>query len=440
MAASGPIHVIGAGLAGSQAALTIARLGGRVVLHEMRPVKQTAAHRTGMAAELVCSNSLRSDQPYSTPWLLKQELRMLGCEVLAIATETAIPGGSSLTVDRDLFSHRVTQALAASPAIQIRCEEVDAIPPDSVCVIATGPLTGDALAHALQMLTGEENLSFYDALNPIVEGDSIDRTKTFAAARYVDGADDFLNCPLTREDYLRFHAALVTADSYEGHDFDACNFLGCPPLEKLARSGVDTLRYGPMRPVGLPDPSTGREAYAVVQLRRENLRSDSFNIVGFQNQLKWSEQQRVFRLIPGLEAVEFVRFGQMHRNTYLRAPRLVTPALNLRKHPDVFVAGQLCGVEGYVESIATGLIAGLNAWRRSIDRPLAVFPRACGLGSICHYLAHADAAEFAPVRLTFDLLPAAEGIRQRQARRERQCLRALDALTALVNPFQSDAA
>jgi len=439
MARRGPIHVIGAGLAGSQAALTIARLGGRVVLHEMRPVKQTAAHRTAMAAELVCSNSLRSDQAHSTPWLLKQELRMLDSDVLQIATETAIPGGSSLTVDRDVFSRRVTEALATSPNIQICLEEVTAIPDDGVCVIATGPLTGDALARSIQELTGEENLSFFDALNPILEGDSIDLTRTFAAARHAPGADDFVNCPLTRDEYLRFHAELVAAESHTGHDFETGRFLGCPPLEKLARSGVDTLRYGPMRPVGLSDPATGHVPYAVVQLRRENLRSDSFNMVGFQNQLKWSEQKRVFRMIPGLEAVEFVRFGQMHRNTYLRAPRLLTPALNLRTRPDVFVAGQLCGVEGYVESIATGLIAGLNAWRRSIDRPLRVLPRLSGLGSICHYLAHADADDFAPVRLTFDLLPPVEE-RQRQARRERQCLRALDALAAQVDALRSDAA
>jgi methylenetetrahydrofolate--tRNA-(uracil-5-)-methyltransferase len=339
----------------------------------------------------------------------------------------------------------VTQALEASPNIRICREEVMAVPSGAVCVLATGPLTGDALARSIQDLTGEDNLSFFDALNPIVEGDSVDMSKSFAASRYGKGGADFLNCPLTRDEYLRFHAALLDAETHGGHDFDACEFLGCPPLERLARSGVDTLRFGPMRPVGLKDPSTGREPYAVVQLRRENLRSDSFNIVGFQNQMKWNEQKRVLGMIPALAHAEFVRFGQMHRNTYLRAPRLLTPALNLRTHPDLFIAGQLCGVEGYVESVATGLIAGLNAWRRSLHEPPIVFPRPSGLGSICHYLAHADADDFAPVRLTFDLLPPIDcatdrAARNRQVRRERQCAAALAALAPLVSVVPRHAA
>ncbi len=431
-----PVRVIGAGLAGSQAALTIARLGGDVVLDEMRPARQTPAHRTALAAELVCSNSLRSDQPQSAPGLLKQELRLLDSELIRIAQETAVPAGTSLAVDRDAFSQKVTAALQSHPRIRLQRQEVDAVPTDAICVIATGPLTGERLAHSIQQLTGEDNLSFFDALNPIVDADTIDRRRTFSASRYDKGDGDYLNCPLTREEYAAFRDALIAAERYRGHDFDRGRFLGCPPLEVLAESGADTLRYGPLKPVGLIDPATGSQPYAVVQLRRENLRNDSFNLVGCQNQMTYGHQQRVFRLIPALAQVEFVRFGQMHRNTYLRAPRLLSAALHLHSHPDVFIAGQLAGVEGYVESIATGLVASVNAWRRSVSLPPITWPRESGLGAICHYLAHAEKADFAPVRLTFDLLPTAgipnQLVRNRQMRREFQCGRALDAIGSVA--------
>jgi methylenetetrahydrofolate--tRNA-(uracil-5-)-methyltransferase len=433
-----PVHVIGAGLAGSQAALTIARLGGSVVLHEMRPVRQTAAHRTGFAAELVCSNSMRSDDAGSAPGLLKQELRLLHSDLLRIANETAVPGGTSLTVDRDAFARRVTAALEECRAITFSREEVTEIPRGQVCVLATGPLTADALADAIQALTGKDNLSFFDAVNPVIDAETIRQDAVFAASRYGKGGPDFLNCPLTREQYLAFHEALSKAEPYATHEFDGCSALGCPPLDLLARSGVDTLRFGPMKPVGLIDPSTGREAYAVVQLRRENLRSDSYNIVGFQNRLTFTDQKRIFRMIPGLEEVEFIRFGQAHRNTYICAPRVLTPALHARAQPAIFFAGQLSGVEGYVESIATGLLAGLNAWRRTIGLPVVELPRESGLGALCHYMAGAEPDNFAPVRLTFDLLPAVpagarRGLRTRQLRREHQCAVALASLRTFLD-------
>jgi len=431
MTTSQPIAVVGSGLAGSQAALTIARFGGRVDLYEMRPLVQTPAHRTAGAAELVCSNSLRSNQPISAPGLLKDELRMLGCDLLRVADQTAVPGGTALTVDREQFSQRVTAQLESHPNIRVCHREISEIPPESLCVLATGPLTSDALAQSIQTLTGEQNLSFHDAIAPVVDADTIDHAKVFPASRYDKGGADFLNCPMNQDEYRRFRQALLSAEGIFQREFDELSFFGCPPLEHLARQHEDTLRFGPMKPVGLRDPRTGRTSYAVVQLRQENLRSDSYNMVGFQNQLKFGEQQRVFQMIPGLENVEFMRFGQMHRNTYVRAPALLEAPLNLRAHPDVFFAGQLGGVEGYVEAMATGLVAGLNAWRRSAGLSSFIAPRCTAIGSICHYLAHAEQKEFAPVRFTFDLLPPLEGppVRDRLQRRTRQCQRALTALT-----------
>jgi len=355
------IVVIGSGLAGSEAALTIAALGGFVELFEMRPTNQTAVHRTGNAAELVCSNSLRSNQKHSAAGLMKQELRLLECDLIQIADEVAIPGGTSLTVDREAFSSRVTNLLQGHPNIRIRQEEVVAIPGNRICIIASRPLTSSALAADIERLTGQEHLSFYDAIAPVVDAEIIDREKVFAASRYDKGGAGFLNCPLTCQEYTSFRQALLQAEGIFQHEFDKLPFFGCPPLGKLARSGLETLRYGPLRPVGLRDPRIGRLPHAVVQLRQENLRSDSYNMVGFQNQLKFPEQERVFRLVPGLESAEFLRFGQMHRNTFVRVPALLNSNLSLRKHPQVFLAGQLGGVEGYVEAMATGLIAGHNA-------------------------------------------------------------------------------
>lgn len=428
-----PIAVIGSGLAGSQAALTIARLGGEVDLFEMRPVVKTPAHQTADAAELVCSNSLRSNEANSAAGLLKQELRLLGCDLIGFADEAAIPGGTALTVDREQFSGKVTAALRAHPNIRIHNQEIVEIPRDRICLLATGPLTSDGLARAIQSLTGEANLAFYDAIAPVIDADTIDCNQVFAASRYGRGGPDFLNCPMDKPQYEAFRAALLEAEGIFKHQFDELNFFGCMPLEELARRGEDTLRYGPMRPVGLRDPRTGRVPYAVVQLRKENLRSDSYNMVAFQNQLKFSEQQRVFRTIPGLEQAEFLRFGQMHRNTYVRAPALLQSDLSLREHPDVFLAGQLCGVEGYVEAMTTGLVAGTNAWRRSRGKPPLAMPRETAVGSLCHYLTAAEPEDFAPVRFTFDLLPsrAQNGEQKkisRENRRANQCGWALASL------------
>jgi methylenetetrahydrofolate--tRNA-(uracil-5-)-methyltransferase len=432
-----PIIVIGAGLAGSQAALTIAHLGGKVILYEMRPNVRTPAHQTGGAAELVCSNSLRSNDVCSAAGLLKQELRLLGCDLIRIADEVAIPGGTALTVDRARFSQRVTELIQSHPHIEVRHEQVVAVPRNRVCILATGPLTSDALAGSIQAMTGEDNLSFHDAIAPVVDADSIDYGKVFAASRYGNSGDDFLNCPMNQQQYDAFRTALVSAEGYFKHEFDDLSFFGCPPLEQLARSGEQTLRHGPLKPVGLRDPRGGERPYAVLQLRRENLRSDSYNLVGCQNQIKFAEQQRVFGLVPGLERAQFIRFGQMHRNTYLRAPALLHEGLNLRRHEDVFVAGQLCGVEGYVEAMATGLLAGTNAWRRSLAQPPMRLPRSSALGSLCHYLVHAEPGGFAPVRFTFDLLPPLELDQPRrlprETRRAMQCDRALTTIQEMAH-------
>jgi methylenetetrahydrofolate--tRNA-(uracil-5-)-methyltransferase len=428
-----PIVVIGSGLAGSEAALAIARLGGSVELYEMRPVVTTAAHQTSQAAELVCSNSLRSQEPGTAPWLLKEEMLLLGSQLLPIAQQHAIPGGTALTVDRAAFSRAVTEALVRSPRIDVRRQECRSIPPDRICILATGPLTSDALAAELQQRTGEENLSFHDAINPVIDAETVDLSHAFAASRYGRGGADFLNCPLSQAEYLEFHQALLTAEGVFDKEFATLDFFGCPPIEDLARKGVDTLRYGPMKPVGLIDPLTGNQPYAALQLRQENLRCDSFNMVGFQNQLKFGEQQRLFRMIPALRQAEFIRFGQMHRNTYVRSPAVLEASLQLRGAPRLLLAGQLAGVEGYVEAMATGLLAGINAWRLSEALPALPLSRYCGVGALCHYLAEADPDDFAPARLTFDLLPALpEPLRskypQRHARRRQQCERALQHL------------
>jgi methylenetetrahydrofolate--tRNA-(uracil-5-)-methyltransferase len=360
------VYVIGGGLAGSEAAWQVARSGRRVVLYEMRPGRETAAHQTARLAELVCSNSLKTEQENSAPWLLKEELRRLDSLLLRAAAEARVPGGHALTVDRDAFARVVTEAIEGEPAIEIRREEVTSIPEDGVVIVASGPLTSGALAGALERLTGSGGLYFYDAISPIVEAESIDRAVVFAASRYgksLDGGDDYLNCPFDRPQYEAFLDALLAADSAPAHieEDRACFFEGCLPIEELARRGRDTLRFGPMKPMGLTDPRTGRRPWAVVQLRQENLRAASYNLVGFQNHMRFPEQARVFRMIPGLERAEFLRYGQMHRNTYINAPAVLTGTLQVRTDPRVLVAGQLSGVEGYVEAIATGLLAGRNA-------------------------------------------------------------------------------
>jgi methylenetetrahydrofolate--tRNA-(uracil-5-)-methyltransferase len=403
------IHIIGGGLAGSEAAWQIAEAGFLAVLHEMRPVRPTAAHRTDRLAELVCSNSLKSEQEFSAPWLLKRELRQLGSLVLRAAETARVPGGHALTVDREVFSGEVTCALGSHPRVELRREEVREVADGGITIIASGPLTSDALAEEIGRLTGSSQLFFYDSISPIVEADSVDQTIAFRASRYdksLDGTGDYLNCPLDRPQYEAFVDALLAAQPVSSHVAeDVPYFEACLPLEELARRGRDTPRFGPMKPVGLTDPRTGRRPYAAVQLRQENLRADSFNLVGFQNHLKFGEQARILRMIPGLEKAEFIRFGQIHRNTYINAPALLTPTLQLRARPEILFAGQISGVEGYVEAIATGLMAGRHAAALASGAEPRPFPRETALGSLCHYISAADARNYQPANITFDLLP-----------------------------------
>ncbi len=430
MAESRPIRVIGGGLAGSEAAWQLARRGVAVELFEMRPVRTTPAHQTGDLGELVCSNSLKSDTEFTAPWLLKEELRRAGSLLLECARASAVPAGHALAVDRSAFASRVTQAIAGEAPIRLRREEVTAVDEDNgITIVATGPLTSDALSQDIARLTGGTHLYFYDSISPIVEADSIDSSRVYFAARYDKGTADYINCPFTREEYDRFYNALIEAQSVEGKDWEKLNYFeSCLPIEEIARRGRDTLRFGPMKPVGLRDPRTGRQPWAVVQLRRENLRAGSYNLVGFQNHLKFGEQARVLRLIPGLENARFLRYGQIHRNTYINAPSLLSDTLALRSHPRVLFAGQICGVEGYVESIAAGLMAGVHAAALARGVEPAPPPRESAFGSLVHYITHADARNFQPANITFDLLPQLEErIRDRQERHRRQCERALAA-------------
>jgi methylenetetrahydrofolate--tRNA-(uracil-5-)-methyltransferase len=433
-----PIHIIGGGLAGCEAAWQIARRGLHAVLYEMRPRRATPAHQTDRLAELVCSNSLKSEQESTAPWLLKEELRRLDSLLLRAAAKARVPGGHALTVDREIFSTEVTAAISAEPLIELRREEVAAIP-DGISIVATGPLTSDSLAQEIQRLTGSDRLYFYDSISPIVEADSVDTSIAYWASRYgksITGTDDYLNCPFDREQYDRFVEELLKAESVSSHiaEKDTPYFEACLPIEEIARRGRDTLRFGPMKPMGLNDPRTGRRPWAVVQLRQENLRADSFNLVGFQNHLKFGEQARILRMIPGLERAEFIRFGQIHRNTYINAPALLTPTLQLRSRPEVFFAGQISGVEGYVESIATGLLAGMHAAALAADAAPRAIARETALGSLCHYVSGADPAHYQPANITFDLLPQLDDAtrdrlrRDKKARHAEVCRRALESL------------
>jgi len=430
------IKIIGAGLAGSEAAWQCARRGIEVELFEMRPVRQTPAHQTDHFAELVCSNSLKSDSENTAPWLLKEEMRRAGSLLIEIARGCAVPAGHALAVDRVAFSARVTDAVSHHPQIQISRKEVCKIgEQDDITIIATGPLTSDALAKEIGRLARGADTSvreisqlyFYDSISPIVEGDSIDMSRVYMAARYDKGSADYINCPMTQEEYDRFYEALVAAHSVEERDWENLNYFeGCLPIEEIARRGRDTLRFGPMKPVGLKDPRTGKMPYAVVQLRQENLRADSCNLVGFQNHLKFGEQACVLRLIPGLENARFLRYGQIHRNTYINAPSLLRETLQMQHHPRVLFAGQVCGVEGYVESIATGLMAGIYAAALVTGTEPIPAPRASAFGSLAHYITHADPRNFQPANITFDLLPLLEKkIRDRKERHRLQCERAL---------------
>ena len=429
-----PIRVIGAGLAGPEAAWQCARRGLSVELWEMRPTRRTPAHETDFFGELVCSNSLKSDSVDTAPWLLKQEMRHANSLLMQLAARTSVPAGHALAVDRLEFGRAVTEAIEAEPLIRIRREELTSFGDfDGLTILATGPLTSDALAAELQGLTGSERLYFYDSISPIVEADSIDETKTYRAARWDKGTADYINCPMSREEYERFLAALIEAQEVDGHEWDKAQFFeGCLPIEETARRGPDTLRFGPMKPVGLRDPRTGQTPYAVVQLRQENLRADSYNLVGFQNHLKFGEQAKVLRLIPGLENARFVRFGQIHRNTYIHAPTVLEPTLQMKLHPRVLVAGQLSGVEGYVESIATGLLAGVAAAQLAIGRQPVAAPRASAHGSLVHYICHTEAKHFQPANITFDLLEQLDEatkkkVRDKKLRHKMVCEKALAA-------------
>jgi len=425
------IRIVGAGLAGSEAAWQCARRGVAVELFEMRPVRTTPAHQTDGFAELVCSNSLKSDSENTAPWLLKEEMRRAGSLLLRIARETAVPAGHALAVDRTEFSRKVTEAISREPLIAIRREEVTQIEAGQLTIIATGPLTSDDLSREIARLCatshGNSHLYFYDSISPIVEADSIDMSKVYLAARYDKGSADYINCPMSKDEYNQFYDALLAAQSVEQKDWEKLNYFeSCLPIEEIARRGRDTLRFGPMKPVGLKDPRTGRMPYAVVQLRQENLRADSYNLVGFQNHLRFGEQARVLSLIPGLESARFLRYGQIHRNTYINAPTLLNPTLQMKTHPHVLFAGQICGVEGYVESIATGLMAGMNASALATGGEPAPPPRATAFGSLVHYITQADPRNFQPANITFDLLPALDRkVRDRKERHRLQCELAL---------------
>ncbi|HET9784588.1 MAG TPA: methylenetetrahydrofolate--tRNA-(uracil(54)-C(5))-methyltransferase (FADH(2)-oxidizing) TrmFO [Terriglobales bacterium] len=426
------VAVIGGGLAGPEAAWQLARRGCVVELWEMRPHLSTPAHQTGALGELVCSNSLKSEAPDSAPWLLKQELRRGGSLLLECAAEAAVPGGQALTVDRDRFSAEIESRLQAHPGIRIRRQEARELPPDQITVLASGPLTSGPLAAALAAAAGRQHLYFYDAISPIVDAATVNRERVYAAGRYGKGGDDYWNCPLNQPEYERFRQAVLDADSYPLHAFEEPRYFeACLPLEELARRGPETLRFGPMKPVGLPDPRTGKIPHAVVQLRRENLRSDSFNLVGFQNHIRHGAQPGVLRLIPGLEQARFLRLGQVHRNTYVAAPAVLNERLQLRARQQIFLAGQLCGTEGYVEAIATGWLAGQFAAAAAQHRTLTPPPRETALGALLHYIAHSDPASYTPANISFDLLPPpVAAVRQRAERRRQQCERALAAWDA----------
>jgi len=426
-----PIRIIGAGLAGSEAAWQIAARGVPVELYEMRPAQSTPAHQTADFAELVCSNSLKSDSENSAPWLLKEEMRRAGSLLMNLARQCAVPAGHALAVDRTAFSAAVTEAVSRQPLIQVRREEVTRIDESTgITIIATGPLTSEALSRDIARLTGGTHLFFYDSISPIVEADSIDMSRVYKAARYDKGTADYINCPMSEEEYGRFYEALVAAEAVEEREWERLNYFeACLPIEEIARRGRDTLRFGPMKPVGLRDPRNGKQPYAVVQLRQENLRADSYNLVGFQNHLKFGEQARVLRLIPGLENARFLRYGQIHRNTYINAPALLNECLQLKSQPNIFFAGQICGVEGYVESIAAGLMAGLHAAALATGLQPEGLPRATALGSLAHYVTRADTKNFQPANITFDLLPPLERkVRDRAERHRLQCERALGEL------------
>jgi methylenetetrahydrofolate--tRNA-(uracil-5-)-methyltransferase len=424
------VTVVGAGLAGCEAAWQAARRGVRVRLHEMRPVVSTAVHKTGLFAELVCSNSFKSDDPANAHGLLKEEMRRFGSLVLSAAARARVPAGAALAVDRELFARTVTGDVEAEALVEVIREEVREIPSRGPVVLATGPLVSPALYDAIGAFTGRDHLYFYDAVSPIVESESIDRDVTYPLSRYGKGSgQDYLNCPMNREEYEAFYEALLGASKVDLHEFERDRFFeGCLPLEELALRGRDTLRFGPMKPVGLKDPRTGREPHAVVQLRQDNLAAEHYSLVGFQNQLKFAEQTRIFRMIPGLSRARFVRLGMIHRNSYICAPAVLQPTFQAQSRPDLFFAGQVSGVEGYIESAASGMIAGLNAARLVEGRSVSAPPPETAIGSLCRYISAADPIDYQPVNISFGLLaPLRNPPRGRTQRRAALVRRALES-------------
>jgi methylenetetrahydrofolate--tRNA-(uracil-5-)-methyltransferase len=454
------MHIIGGGLAGCEAAWQAAALGVDVVLHEMRPVRPTAVHQTDGLAELVCSNSFRGDKLDNAVGLLKEEMRRLGSLVMRSADRARVPAGAALAVDRHVFSQEMTRAVSSHPRITVVRDEITRVPGSewSPVIIATGPLTSDALSEDIQRLVGAEHLSFYDAISPIVLADSIDQTRVFRASRWdrnvwrpaEDGSGalvppaptdapegDYLNCPMTRDEYDAFYDALVAAESATVRDLDTATFFeGCLPIEVMAHRGRHTLRFGPMKPVGLTDPKTGRFPYAVVQLRQDTLAGDHFSLVGFQTQIKWGEQARILRMIPGLEQAEFVRFGMVHRNTYICGPRVLRPTWQTRQRDDLFFAGQVSGVEGYVESAASGLLAGINAARLVQGLAPQVLPRTTAMGALAHYVSHADPDHYQPTNITHGIMePLPQPPRDKARRKALMAERALADLETGTRPW-----
>jgi len=429
------VTVVGAGLAGSEAAWQIAQRGVPVRLYEMRPVRPTAIHRTSDCAELVCSNSLKSLDHATPHGLLKEEMTALGSKILECALSHRVPAGGALAVDRDEFAKAVTAALASHPLIELVREEVVDIPEGGIVVLAVGPLVSERLQAAIARFTGQDYLFFFDAIAPVIEADSIDRDIVFDASRYGKGGGaDYLNCPMTRGEYETFVAALLSGEKAPLHEFDKTPFFeGCLPIEEMARRGIDTLAFGPMKPVGLIDPRTGARPHAVVQLRQDNLAAEHYSMVGFQTQLRWPEQKRIFATIPGLRNAEFVRLGQVHRNCYINAPRVLMPTLQTRKRPTLLFAGQISGVEGYTESAATGLLAGMNAARLATGLPPLTLPEDTMLGALTRYIASADPANYQPQNAAFGLLPEAPTrSRRKQDRRAARSTKAIASLAAWI--------
>jgi len=436
---TGRIIIVGGGLAGSEAAWQAARRGLRVDLHEMRPVRTTPVHATGDLAELVCSNSLKSNLLDTASGLLKEEMRRCDSLIIRVADASKVPAGGALAVDRERFARGVTEAIESLSNVRILREEVRSIPDDGPCVLATGPLASQAIADAIARFTGKEYLYFFDAISPIVDADTIDMSKVFRASRYGKGGEDYLNCPLNAQEYDRFFEALIGAAEAPTHDFEKeiYYFEGCLPIEEMARRGRETLTFGPMKPVGLVDPRTGRQPFAVVQLRQDNLAADFYSMVGFQNHLKFGEQLRVFRVIPGLERAEFPRLGQVHRNSYINAPAILLPTFQARRRRDLLFAGQISGVEGYLESAASGLIAGINAGRLLESQPPLIFPATSALGALSRYISSADAAHYQPTNIAFGLMPPLDrNVRDKRQKKTLLVRRALDDLEAFIGQTQ----